>query len=88
LQADETTKWVAEFNTGISLLESLIKTQREETDKKLDAIRTTLTTQESAAKVEEKAKLPGALEVTLTHKSEPKKVRIGLDKNRQLNFSV
>lgn len=86
LQADETTKWVAEFNTGISLLESLIKTQREETDKKLDAIRTTLTTQESVAKTEEKAKLPGALEVTLTHKAEPKKVRIALDKESPVEF--
>lgn len=86
LQADETTKWVTEFNTGISLLESLIKTQREETDKKLDAIRTTLTTQDSAAKAEEKAKLPGALEVTLTHKAEPKKVRIALDKESPVEF--
>jgi len=86
LQADETSKWVAEFNTGISLLESLIKTQREETDKKLDAIRTTLTTQESAAKTEENAKLPGALEVTLTHKAEPKMVRIALDKESPVEF--
>ena len=50
LQTDETTQWVAAFNTGISLLESLIKTQREETDKKLEAIRTILSTQESTAK--------------------------------------
>src|ERR1039458_8250711 len=35
LQADETTKWVAEFNAGISLLDSAIKTEREETEKKL-----------------------------------------------------
>ncbi len=75
LQTDETTQWVAMFNTGISLLESLIKTQRKETDKKLEAIRTSLSTQESTAKAEEKAKLPGALEVTLTHKAEPKKIR-------------
>jgi hypothetical protein len=86
LQAEETTKWVAEFNTGISLLESLIKTQREETDKKLDAIRTTLTTQEQAEKTEEKAKLPGAVEVALSHKAEPKKVRIALDKETPVEF--
>jgi hypothetical protein len=86
LQADETTKWVAEFNTGISLLESLIKTQREETDKKLDAIRTTLSTQELAAKIEEKAKLPGALEVTFTYKAEPIKLRIALDKDAPVEF--
>lgn len=86
LQADETTKWVAEFNSGISLLESLIKTQREEADKKLDTIRTTLSTQESAANTEEKAKLPGALEVTLTYKAEPKKLRIALDKDDPVEF--
>jgi len=86
LQADETTKWVVEFNTGISLLESLIKTQREETDKKLEAIRTTLSTQESAAKADEKSTLPGALEVTLTYKAEPKKLRIALDKDAPVEF--
>lgn len=40
LLEEETTRWVADFNTGIALLESLIKTQREETNKKLDSIRT------------------------------------------------
>ncbi|MFM2058702.1 MAG: hypothetical protein RLY71_3087 [Pseudomonadota bacterium] len=50
LQADETSQWVAEFNTGISLLETMIKTQRDETDRKLDAIRTTLTAQSQISK--------------------------------------
>ena len=86
LQADETTKWVTEFNTGISLLESLIKTQREQTDKKLNSIRTTLTTEVEAAKTEEKANRPGAVEVTLTHKAEPKKVRIALDDESPVEF--
>lgn len=86
LQAEETTKWIAEFNTGISLLEGLIKTQREETDKKLEAIRTSLTTQEATAKAEEKAKLSGALEVTLTYKAEPKKVKIAMDKDAATDF--
>jgi hypothetical protein len=90
LQADETTKWVAEFNASLLLLESVIKTQREETDKKIEAIRTTLTTKEAAekqeekakeaaAKEEEKAKRLGAVEATLVHKGEPKKVLISLD---------
>lgn len=86
LQAEETTKWVAEFNTGISLLETMIKTQREETDKKLEDIRTSLTTQETAAKADEKAKLPGALEVTLTFKAEAKRVRIALDEESPEDF--
>ncbi len=86
LQAEETTKWVAEFNSGISLLETMIKTQREETDKKLDAIRTSLSSREAAAKADEKASLPGALEVMLTFKAEAKLVRIALDKESPIEF--
>jgi hypothetical protein len=86
LQADETTKWIAEFNTGISLLESLIKTQREETDKQLQVIRTSPTAQEAADKAEEKARKSGAIELTLSHKSDPKKVRISMDDNPAVDF--
>jgi len=86
LQADETTQWVNEFNTGTTFLETLIKTQREETDKKLEAIRTSLTTQEASAKAEGKAKLPGALEVTIVHKGEPKKIKIALDDEAPVEF--
>ena len=86
LQAEETTKWVAEFNTGIALLDTMIKTQREETDKKLEAIRTSLTVKESALKADEKAKIAGALEVTLTFKAEPKAVKIGIDEESSKDF--
>lgn len=86
LQGEETTKWVAEFNTGITLLEGLIKTQREEIEKKLDAIRTTLTTQQQTAKAEEKTTLPGGIEATITHKAEVKAVRISLDNAQALEF--
>lgn len=85
-QADETAKWVAEFNSGTSLLESLIKSQREEADKKLESIRTTLSLQESAVKADEKSKSPGAIEVTLSHKSEPKKIKISIDKEEPVEF--
>jgi hypothetical protein len=70
----------------VSLLESLIKTQREETDKKLEAIRTSLSAQEATAKAEEKAKHPGALEVTLVHKAELKRVRISIDQDPPVEF--
>ena len=86
LQGEETTKWVAEFNTGTTLLEGLIKTQREETEKKLEAIRTTLTTQQQTAKTEEKSKLPGGIEATITHKAEVKKIRISLDNALEEEF--
>jgi hypothetical protein len=86
LQAEETTKWIAEFNTSISLLESLIKSQREETDKKLDTIRTNLSSQASAAEAEEKLKLPGAIEVSFVYKDAPKKLRISLDSKPFVDF--
>ncbi|TXT35600.1 MAG: Uncharacterized protein FD135_4808 [Comamonadaceae bacterium] len=86
LQAEETTKWCAEFNTGISLLETMVKTQREETDKKLDAIRTSFTTQQQAAKSEEQSKRPGAIEITITHKATPQKLFITLDKEFPQEF--
>lgn len=86
LQAEETTKWVAEFNTGLALLETMIKSQREETDKKLEAIRTSLTVQETNAKANEVAQTPGALEVALTFKGEPKPVMIGMDENEAVEF--
>lgn len=86
LQADETTKWVAEFNSGISLLDSAIKTQREDTEKKLDAIRTTLASQDAAAKAEEKAKEPGSLEVAISHQAEAKKIQISMDDESPVEF--
>jgi hypothetical protein len=86
LQGDETTKWATEFNAGIAVLESAIKTQREETDKKVDSIRTTLASQEAAAKAEEKSKATGSLEVTLVHANEIKKVQIELDSEAPAEF--
>jgi hypothetical protein len=62
LQADETTKWAAEFTSGIALLESSTKAQRDETGGKLEAIRTGLVLQDIAANAGAKMKLHGALE--------------------------
>jgi hypothetical protein len=64
----------------------MIKTQRRETDKKLEAIRTSLTMQETSAKADEKAKLPGALEVTLSFKAEPKRGKISLGEEPAVDF--
>ena len=86
LQAEETTKWIGEFNTSISLLQSLIKSQREETDKKLDIIRTNLSSQANAAKVDEKLKLPGAMEVSFVFNNEPIKLKISLDLQTAIEF--
>jgi hypothetical protein len=86
LQADETTKWIAEFSAGISLLESAIKTQREETEKKIDAIRTTLASQEVASKAEEKSRASGSVEVALSFKADVKKVQITFGRNEPVDF--
>ncbi|WP_348957582.1 SLATT domain-containing protein [Enterobacter cloacae complex sp. Mu1197] len=86
LQAEETTKWITEFNTSIALLESMIKSQREETDKRLDAIRTNLTTQAAQAQASQKAALPGAIEVSFVFKAELKKVKIAIDLNEPVEF--
>jgi hypothetical protein len=56
LQTDETNKWVSEFNAGLSLLDSLIKAQREETQKQLKALRTTVSNAQATAEADEKAK--------------------------------
>lgn len=86
LQAEETTKWVAEFNSGVSLLEAMIKSQREETDKKLEAVRTSLESQDAALKVDGKSKVPGALEVALSFKNGASSIKISLDEEPFVEF--
>lgn len=86
LQGEETTKWAAEFNAGIAILESAIKTQRDETEKKVDSIRTTLASQEAEAKAQEKDKANGSLEVTLVHATDVKKVQIKFDSEAPVEF--
>ncbi|EMV7410083.1 TPA: SLATT domain-containing protein [Enterobacter soli] len=78
LQADETTKWAVEFNAGIALLDTLIKTQREENDKKLEAVQASQTLQlhESA----------GAIEVNLVFNIGVHAITIGLDEDTPVNF--
>lgn len=80
LQSEETNKWVSEFNAGLLLLDSLIKAQREETQKQLEALRTTVSNaqasvnaeekpkaeaESAAAKEEEKAKQPGTIDQSI-----------------------
>jgi hypothetical protein len=87
LQSEETNKWVSEFNAGLSLLDSLIKAQREETQKQLEALRTTVSSAQASAKAGDKAKAeaeaerkqPGAIDVTFIYKSEPKLLSVSLD---------
>jgi len=90
LLSDETSGWISEFNAGISLLDSAIKAQREDTQKQLDALRTASLNAQAEAKADEKAraeeaaaavkaKEPGVIDLLLTFKGEPKPVVIMLD---------
>ncbi len=86
LQADETTKWVVEFNSGLALLESAVKSQRDEVDRRLDTLRSTLAERSAATLAEQQARQPGALEVTLRHAGAPQPVRIALDGEAETEF--
>lgn len=79
LLGDETSKWVAEFNAGIAVLESAIKTHSDETERKAN-------TQEEEMQAQEKAKNPGALEVTLVHTIDVKKVKIQFNNDTPVEF--
>lgn len=78
LQADETTKWAVEFNAGIALLDTLIKTQREENDKKLEAVQASQTLQQHES--------AGAIEVNLVFNIGAHAITIGLDEDTPVNF--
>jgi hypothetical protein len=87
LQADETTQWVVEFNSGLALLESAVKSQREEVDRQLATIRTQLAERSVVARAEEQARQPGALEVTLRHAGAPQPVLLALDDEAEAPFT-
>lgn len=90
LQADETKGWFAEFNAGIGLLDAAIKTQREETQKQLEALRTASASAQAEARAQDKAKAdadaaakkalePGVVQLALVFKGDPKPVSVQLD---------
>ncbi len=78
-QTDETTKWAVEFNAGIALLDTLVKAQREETEKKLESI-------QSAQTLVKANDVSGALEVNLIFNAGISAVKIGLDKYTPVDF--
>ncbi|MBT3286328.1 MAG: DUF4231 domain-containing protein [Victivallales bacterium] len=64
-QSDETSKWCAEFNSGLAVLNDLIKSQRESAEKAVEAMG--------------KSQAGGSIEVTLVHSAAPKPVKMSLD---------
>lgn len=86
LQSEETDKWVLDFNGGMALLNSLIKSQHESGEKAIEAACAAAAAQEAARRAVEKTKQSGALEVTLIHKAEAKKVSIAFDDGASEDF--
>ncbi len=79
LQGEETEKWVSEFNTGMALLDSAIKAQRESNEQAVKAGRAVVDAKEEAARAQEKANQPGAIEAKIIHPAAPQKIKIQLD---------
>ncbi len=75
LYSDETDGWITEFTAGINLLDSAIKEQNAAIKKEREALRTA----ESTAQTEAKAQEPGAIDLTLIFKNDPRAVSITLD---------
>jgi hypothetical protein len=97
LQTEETNRWVTEFNAGLSLLDAAIKAQREETQKQIESLRTTVSSAQEAARAEEKAKAdaaaaaakakqPGAIDIALKFKSTVRPVSVSLDDGAPQEF--
>jgi hypothetical protein len=80
LRSDETDKWVAEFNSGLALLQDLIKTQRESAEQSADSART-------AATARSDARNAGAIELTLVHAGAPEPVTVLVDQGGAETFT-
>ena len=72
-QSDETDKWCAEFNSGLAMLNDLIKSQRDSAEKSVEAM--------------QKAQKVGSIEMTLVHKAAPDLVKISLDGGSEEDFT-
>jgi hypothetical protein len=79
LQAEETDKWVVEFNSSVAMLGDLIKSQREFTDKTLQAAHAALEKQRTEQAEQLKAQALGAIELAIKHKAAAVPVVITID---------
>jgi len=86
LQNDETDKWVAEFNTGTTLLGDLIKSQQESSEKADKAAVAALSAQKAIVENNLKAGVPGAVELSIFHKSDPIPLTISFDNQSTESF--
>lgn len=75
LQAEETNKWVADYNAGMALLDTLIKSQREFGEREAEAARANLA-----------ARKTGSIELELKFKSKVQKVTVAVDKDPPEEF--
>lgn len=79
LQADETNNWIKEFDAGTRALYDAIASQREDTKKAIDEIRSTAEKARIEAKTQQGTSKPGAIDLTLKFKDAPKEVKVILD---------
>ena len=78
-QSDETDKWITEFNSSMALLSELIKSQRETSEKTVEAARAAIVSKEKAEAESAKALKPGAIELRLSFTGKPTPIDISLD---------
>jgi hypothetical protein len=86
LQSDETEKWQTEFSSGAALLGDLIKSQRESGEKAVEAATAVLAAQKTLVEANAKAKVLGAVEVSLVHKGDPTPVVILFDERERETY--
>lgn len=72
-QSDETDKWCAEFNSGLAVLNDLIRSQRESAEK--------------AVEVMQKSQEVGSIEMTLLHSGVVSPVKVSIDAGPEEDFN-
>jgi hypothetical protein len=87
LQGDETQKWIAEFNSGLALMNDLIKTQRETADKAMEEARVADSSRAERAATNAAAQRPGAIELSIVHKADPIRILIRVDDEPEESFT-
>jgi hypothetical protein len=76
MKTDETEKWISEFNSGLALLNEMIKTQKEAADKAVATAQATI----SSAK-------PGAIEISFAYQNNIVPIKIKIDDENEFDFS-
>jgi SMODS and SLOG-associating 2TM effector domain 2 len=85
-QADETDKWVVEFNSGMSALGDLIKAQRDSADKAVEAARAMINAHRVESDERAKLQASGSIELAIKYKGDTVDVLIAIDDVNEPQF--